>query len=215
MIPKSTYDTETLAFFSSLSAAKRPLSIFSSVCAVHLEAQLSPQGLHRTPITHFTIYSNIYSNFGYISSLWCWLKVNLHISQYLHLFFDMTVIHPSAWINSRLPVLCFQFFFLQLFDETALKPGLEILSWDFLPQAVKIIFIIWIINTLIYLSTEILWAIHSHRIMFLKSDEMRKSCLISSRFITEYLVFTDSDRKYSILKAGPGKGWGMSGVWLF
>lgn len=111
MIPKSTYDTETLAFFSSLSAAKRPLSIFSSVCAVHLEAQLSPQGLHRTPITHFTIYSNIYSNFGYISSLWCWLKVNLHIFQYLHLFFDMTVIHPSAWINSRLPVLCFQFFF--------------------------------------------------------------------------------------------------------
>lgn len=35
-------------------------------------------------------------------------------------------------------------------------------------------------------------------IMFKERDEMRKSCLISSRFITKYPSFPDSDRKYSI-----------------
>lgn len=73
----------------------------------------------------------------------------------------MTVIHPSAWIKSCLPVFSF-IFFLQIFSEIALKQGLEIPSWDFILQAVKIIFIIWIINTLIYLPIERLWPIHSY-----------------------------------------------------
>lgn len=73
----------------------------------------------------------------------------------------MTVIHPSAWIKSCLPVFSF-IFFLQIFSEMALKQGLEIPSWDFILQAVKIIFIIWIINTLIYLPIERLWPIHSY-----------------------------------------------------
>lgn len=44
---------------------------------------------------------------------------------------------------------------------------------------------------------------------------MRKNYLISSRFITKYLAFTDSYSKYSILKAGPVKDGGMAGLSFF
>lgn len=47
-------------------------------------------------------------------------------------------------------MLSFQNLFPQLSGHSALKQGLETLSWDVILHAVKIIFMIWIDNTLIY-----------------------------------------------------------------